>query len=263
MKAAVRQCPPPLPPPPPKLCPAGKYPGSKGASGTVACVPCVNNQYKPTAGSSSCLVCPAGSGLVGGVAGPHVDCQPCQGIQASITGVACQDCAPGTKPSFDRKTCDPFPATGCAICTNSATFVRCMEAVNAKCCDEKSEDCSSGEPATCNADCAAVLVPTLQKCQADFFALPEMAMAMAPAKQALKHAAAKCPTVKLSSCRSLHEYSTLLNDMVKDCCASATNCESGAPKHCSARCVKGLRRLIASCKSFMESAPSYYRRWHI
>ena len=68
-----------------------------------------------------------------------------------------------------------------------------MKAVNAECCDQKSEDCSSGEPATCNAGCEAVLVPALQKCQADFFALPEMAMAMAPAKQALKHAAAKCP----------------------------------------------------------------------
>ena len=31
--------------------------------------------------------------------------------------------------------------------------------VTAECCDEPTEDCSSGMPATCNAGCAAVLVP--------------------------------------------------------------------------------------------------------
>jgi hypothetical protein len=108
MKAAVWKCPSaPTPPPPTKNCPVGMHSGSKGATGTVACVPCILNQYKPTADSSSCLVCPAGAGLVGGNAGPHVDCKPCQGIQASNTGIVCQGCAPGTKPSSDRYTCDP------------------------------------------------------------------------------------------------------------------------------------------------------------
>ena len=36
--------------------------------------------------------------------------------------------------------------------------------VTAECCDEPTEDCSSGMPATCNAGCAAVLVPYWQDC---------------------------------------------------------------------------------------------------
>jgi hypothetical protein len=37
-------------------------------------------------------------------------------------------------------------------------------AVNAECCDEPTEDCSSGEPANCNAGCAGVLVPFFEDC---------------------------------------------------------------------------------------------------
>jgi hypothetical protein len=37
-------------------------------------------------------------------------------------------------------------------------------AVNMECCDEPSEDCSSGIPATCNAGCAAVVLPFFSDC---------------------------------------------------------------------------------------------------
>ena len=37
-------------------------------------------------------------------------------------------------------------------------------AVNDECCDEKSEDCSSGRPATCNLGCAHVLLPYFDDC---------------------------------------------------------------------------------------------------
>ena len=40
----------------------------------------------------------------------------------------------------------------------------CSNAVTAECCDEPSEDCSSGEPATCNAGCATVVVPVHDRC---------------------------------------------------------------------------------------------------
>ena len=39
-------------------------------------------------------------------------------------------------------------------------------ASNAECCDEPSEDCSSGRPSTCNAGCARVLVPYFDDCGA-------------------------------------------------------------------------------------------------
>ena len=38
--------------------------------------------------------------------------------------------------------------------------------VTTECCDEDSEDCSSGAPATCNSGCAAVLRPYVQECTA-------------------------------------------------------------------------------------------------
>ena len=40
------------------------------------------------------------------------------------------------------------------------------QAVNDECCDEKSEDCSSGTPATCNVGCADVLLPFFEDCSA-------------------------------------------------------------------------------------------------
>ena len=37
-------------------------------------------------------------------------------------------------------------------------------ALNDECCDEPSEDCSTGRPATCNLGCAHVLLPFFEDC---------------------------------------------------------------------------------------------------
>jgi len=39
-----------------------------------------------------------------------------------------------------------------------------MVSVNAECCDEPSEDCSTGQPASCNVGCASVLLPFFADC---------------------------------------------------------------------------------------------------
>ena len=39
-----------------------------------------------------------------------------------------------------------------------------VAAVNAECCDEPAEDCSSGQPSTCNLGCARVLLPFFDDC---------------------------------------------------------------------------------------------------
>ena len=39
-----------------------------------------------------------------------------------------------------------------------------VDSLNGECCDEANEDCSSGQPATCNAGCAAVLLPFFTDC---------------------------------------------------------------------------------------------------
>ena len=43
--------------------------------------------------------------------------------------------------------------------------------MNAECCEEPTEDCGSGAPATCNNRCAAVLVPYYEDCEATLLAL--------------------------------------------------------------------------------------------
>ena len=39
------------------------------------------------------------------------------------------------------------------------------EAVTTECCDEVTEDCSSGYPASCNEGCAEILLPFISDCR--------------------------------------------------------------------------------------------------
>ena len=71
-----------------------------------------------------------------------------------------------------------------------AEFQAVLDPINTECCDEPTEDCSSGYPATCNAGCAAVLLPVQAAC-ADFLA--DGGPVMKPLKTALDAAAANCP----------------------------------------------------------------------
>lgn len=50
------------------------------------------------------------------------------------------------------------------VACSAATLDARTRAVNAECCDEPEEDCSSGRPATCNVGCARVLVPFFDDC---------------------------------------------------------------------------------------------------
>ena len=69
-----------------------------------------------------------------------------------------------------------------------AEFQAVLDPINTECCDEPTEDCSSGYPATCNADCAAVLLPVQAAC-ADFL----HGAGLKPVKKAIDTAAAQCP----------------------------------------------------------------------
>ena len=48
---------------------------------------------------------------------------------------------------------------------DAATLPSRTEAITTECCDEPSEDCSSGYPRTCNAGCAALFLPFWDECQ--------------------------------------------------------------------------------------------------
>jgi hypothetical protein len=67
-------------------------------------------------------------------------------------------------PCQNGGTCARLGGDGATCATDGALTAR-TAAVHAECCDEPTEDCSSGQPSTCNAGCAALLVPYFQDCQ--------------------------------------------------------------------------------------------------
>jgi hypothetical protein len=54
----------------------------------------------------------------------------------------------------------PPPLDGIGSCELAARTA----SINAECCDEPSEDCSTGQPASCNVGCASVLIPFFADC---------------------------------------------------------------------------------------------------
>ena len=50
-------------------------------------------------------------------------------------------------------------------CKSAQHLQQRNDEVTAVCCDEPGEDCSSGMPASCNADCSAVLLPYFDDCE--------------------------------------------------------------------------------------------------
>eukprot|EP01046_Picozoa_sp_COSAG06_P015473 COSAG06_NODE_993_length_11161_cov_12.065359_8_plen_426_part_00 len=68
----------------------------------------------------------------------------------------------GASPCQNDGTCAPLAPDGATCVT--ADLAKRAGAVTVDCCDEPTEDCSSGQPAVCNAGCAAVLVPYFQDC---------------------------------------------------------------------------------------------------
>jgi hypothetical protein len=66
----------------------------------------------------------------------------------------------GTSPNYNG---GHRRAQTVGVCGNLATRIN---AANVECCNEPSEDCSSGAPATCNAGCAGVFLPFWADCGA-------------------------------------------------------------------------------------------------
>ena len=56
-------------------------------------------------------------------------------------------------------------------CNDAKDLQALLDPVNERCCDEPEDDCSSGVPSTCDADCGAVLLPFRAAC-ADFLKIP-------------------------------------------------------------------------------------------
>ena len=58
-----------------------------------------------------------------------------------------------------------FTGHDCAVVQQPCSDLQARtRALNEECCNEPSEDCSSGRPASCNVGCAAVLLPFFADC---------------------------------------------------------------------------------------------------
>jgi hypothetical protein len=95
-------------------------------------------------------------------------------------------CSPEPEPEPEP---EPTGSAGPA-CTSNAELDAALETVNGECCDEPTEDCSGGYPATCNTGCAAVLRPLQAACAAFLMAGGK---ALAPVMHLIDAAVATCP----------------------------------------------------------------------
>jgi hypothetical protein len=67
-------------------------------------------------------------------------------------------------PGAELTSCRPSPPPPAPHGLGSCDLATRTKAVNDECCDEPTEDCSSGRPATCNVGCAAVVLPFFEDC---------------------------------------------------------------------------------------------------
>jgi hypothetical protein len=98
-----------------------------------------------------------------------------------------------------------------AACDDGRELADKAAEVNKECCDEATEDCSSGRPATCNLGCAHVLLPFFEKC----------AVALGPA------GVAEFSDV-VALCRAVEPPSPPLKDCLHTGCGEYGVCSQGA-----------------------------------
>lgn len=167
-------------------------------------------------------------------------------------------CQPDGWPT-PTATCVAASNQLCNSCSNAEELQICSDAINGECCDEPTEDCSSGEPASCNAGCKAVLVPIQAMCE-EYLNSVEY---LAPVRAALSSAASKCPRfspIPAGGCVEMAQYLDLLPEMSKTCCGdqldplAENNCMAGYPFYsCSADCADQISRLNVGCAEFLQS----------
>ena len=92
-----------------------------------------------------------------------------------------------------KAVCDTICGRGGAVpCATVEDFTAVSAAVRDECCDEASESCNDGTPSSCNAGCAAVLIPANVACTAEGGVLN--APSMSEAKTLFVQAVSTCRT---------------------------------------------------------------------
>jgi len=144
----------------------------------------------------------------------------------------------------------PPPGTQAGTCTTFDEFEALFTAMDTACCSGKggTADCSSGYPDSCDAACAAKLIPAQVACD-DFLVGPLVSV-----KAALDSAAALCPhTDLLPSCANMDELQAQTVIMQAKSCDKVGDCTGGYPASCTARCAKLLLPLHAACQQVLSN----------
>ena len=150
------------------------------------------------------------------------------------------------------------PPWKCATLNDYSTIAK---DVTAECCDE--ESCASGLPTTCDAGCAAVLLPAEKACavRGGWFTRPQNTQI----KTIYHKAAALCKKQSQHGggtgeppCDTATEFRIFSWAVTKECCDEKTeSCKGGIPQTCNAGCAAILGPSMVACTTsggFLESA---------
>ena len=134
-------------------------------------------------------------------------------------------------------------------CSTLAELGAAFDPVNRECCDEPDEDCTSGLPATCNAGCAAVLLPAQAACEGF---LSAGGLAMMGTKSLIDSVASLCPPQL--PCNTPTELGAAFVPVNRECCDEPDeDCTSGFPATCNAGCAAVLLPTQAACEGFLSA----------
>ena len=142
----------------------------------------------------------------------------------------------------------PFRALG--ACRTSDEFAARAAEVTAECCDEPTEICNDGYPATCNAGCAAVLLPIRSSCEVGFLSTgPFQAVT-----DVLDQAAAICSPPPPPPCDIFDDLQTYSLATDTACCPDAVCPGDGLPTVCTpGACADALTTMKEACHDFLVS----------
>lgn len=177
---------------------------------------------------------------------PSGDCD-CQHGQCHPQGCICDD-------GYSGAACDTYnPPSSCGTIHQ---FQSLIAPVNAECCDEPTEDCTSSSPdqasypKVCNAGCQRLLLPMQETCSA-FLAEPGHERLQV----AVEQAAANC-----QQCSTSQDFADLLSSAHAVCCADPNqDCTSGVPAGgCDHDCATALSSLLTVCAGYLATASSVF-----
>lgn len=114
--------------------------------------------------------------------------------------LACGACEPevcATSPCLNGGTCAHGGDSGTCHASDLAARTAML---TSHCCNEPTQDCSTGQPATCNVDCASVLVPYYLDCW-------QMLAANVDVLAAVQSVAQQCESTQSYRCSCIDGYS--------------------------------------------------------